>query len=120
VLYRLTQEALTNATRHADATRVDVRVGARANGDIEWSVEDDGIGLDSVENAPHRGNGLAGMRERVWAHGGEIEMEPSSRTSSRSGLRIRARFASVQLASPVAANAATLQSPLPLAGEEKS
>lgn len=91
-LYRLTQEALTNATRHADATRVEVRVGARADGDIEWCVEDDGIGLDSAEGAPHRGNGLAGMRERVWAHGGEIEMGPRSEDSTRAGLRIRAHF----------------------------
>ena len=73
-LYRLTQEALTNAARHADATHVAVHVAADASGDVEWCAEDDGIGLDSVESAAHRGNGLAGMRERVWAHGGEIEM----------------------------------------------
>ena len=112
-LYRLTQEALTNATRHADATRVEVHIGASANGGIQWSVEDDGIGLDSIESAPHRGNGLAGMRERVWAHGGEIEMEPKSAALPRSGLRIRARFST-----PPSDSAATpTQSPLPLAGE---
>jgi two-component system sensor histidine kinase UhpB len=93
VLYRLTQEALTNATRHADATRIDVRVGERSDGSIEWSVEDDGVGLDSAEAAPHRGNGLAGMRERVWAHGGTIEIEPSARGQARTGVRIRAHFA---------------------------
>jgi two-component system sensor histidine kinase UhpB len=94
VLYRLTQEALTNATRHADATRIDVRVVERPDGGIEWSVEDDGVGLDSVQAAPHRGNGLAGMRERVWAHGGTIEIEPSWQgRATRAGLRIRARFA---------------------------
>jgi two-component system sensor histidine kinase UhpB len=93
-LYRLTQEALTNAARHADATHVAVHVAADAGGDVEWSAEDDGIGLDSVESAAHRGNGLAGMRERVWAHGGEIEMSARSANSGeRAGLRIRARFA---------------------------
>jgi two-component system sensor histidine kinase UhpB len=92
-LYRLTQEALTNAARHADATRVRVHVRADANGDVEWSAEDDGIGLDSIESAAHRGNGLAGMRERVWAHGGEIEMSAQSAdAAARAGLRIRARF----------------------------
>ena len=117
-LYRLTQEALTNATRHADATRVDVRVGARANGDLEWTVEDDGIGLDSVEGAPHRGNGLAGMRERVWAHGGEIEMGPRSNTASRSGLRIRARFSSQVTSSPSQLSDNSLpEAALPRAGE---
>jgi two-component system sensor histidine kinase UhpB len=94
VLYRLTQEALTNATRHADATRIDVRVVEQPDGGIEWSVEDDGVGLDSVQAAPHRGNGLAGMRERVWAHGGTIEIEPLRQgQATRAGLRIRARFA---------------------------
>jgi two-component system sensor histidine kinase UhpB len=95
-IYRLTQEALTNATRHADAARVDVRVGARANGDIEWSVEDDGVGLDA--GALHRGNGLAGMRERVWAHGGEIEIGVRSENAERRGVRISARFAASESA----------------------
>jgi len=91
-LYRLTQEALTNAARHAGASRVAVRVDAARDGAIEWCVEDDGIGLDS-EEAAHRGHGLAGMRERVWAHGGEIEMEPlANGAAARAGLRIRARF----------------------------
>lgn len=93
VLYRLTQEALTNAARHADAGHIGVRVGARASGSVEWCVEDDGVGLDSTDQAPHRGNGLAGMRERVWAYGGEIEMGPSvSDAEHRSGFRLRAYF----------------------------
>jgi len=92
-IYRLTQEALTNAARHADATAVSVRVAVNADGDVEWCVEDDGIGLDSVESAPHRGNGLAGMRERVWAHGGEIEMgRRDAGALGRAGLRVKARF----------------------------
>ena len=88
VLYRLTQEALTNAARHAGASRVAVRVDADDDGAIGWCVEDDGVGLDSAD-AAHRGHGLAGMRERVWAHGGEIEMGPSA---GGAGLRIRGRF----------------------------
>ncbi|MET0231776.1 MAG: histidine kinase [Rhodanobacteraceae bacterium] len=109
-IYRLTQEALTNATRHADASRVDVRVGTRANGAIEWSVEDDGVGLDA--GALHRGNGLAGMRERVWAYGGEIEMGEGSEKAERRGVRITARFASTESATGVQSEAS-----LPLAGE---
>jgi len=92
-LYRLTQEALTNAARHAEATRVSVRVQADADGGIEWCVEDDGVGLDSAESAARRGSGLAGMRERVWAHGGDIEMEPrNTGGGAKAGLRVRARF----------------------------
>jgi len=92
-LYRLTQEALTNAARHADATRVAVRVTADASGALAWSVEDDGVGLDSADGALHRGHGLAGMRERVWAHGGEIEMSAlNADAAGRAGLRISVRF----------------------------
>jgi len=92
-LYRLTQEALTNAARHADATRVAVRVSADADGDLDWCVEDDGVGLDSADGALHRGHGLAGMRERVWAHGGEIETAAlAANPTGRAGLRISARF----------------------------
>jgi len=109
-IYRLTQEALTNATRHANATRVDVRVGLRANGDVEWSIEDDGVGLDA--GALHRGNGLAGMRERVWAHGGEIEIGARSEDAERRGVRISVRFASVETS-----RVAQPEAPLPLAGE---
>jgi two-component system sensor histidine kinase UhpB len=98
-IYRLTQEALTNATRHADAAHVDVRVGTRANGDIEWSVEDDGVGLDA--GALHRGNGLAGMRERVWAHGGEIEIGARADHAAGGGVRIVARFSAAQLSAAV-------------------
>jgi two-component system sensor histidine kinase UhpB len=91
-LFRLTQEALTNATRHAEATHVVVHVGTSAVGDVEWSVEDDGVGVDAIESASHRGSGLAGMRERVWAHGGEIEIGPRDAMAKRPGLRIAARF----------------------------
>jgi two-component system sensor histidine kinase UhpB len=91
-LFRLTQEALTNATRHAEATRVVVHVGTSDAGDVEWSVEDDGVGIDAIESASHRGSGLAGMRERVWAHGGEIEIVARDATAARPGLRIAARF----------------------------
>ncbi|HJT99148.1 MAG TPA: histidine kinase, partial [Rhodanobacteraceae bacterium] len=91
-LYRLTQEALTNAARHAHASEVRVRVVADESS-IEWSVEDDGVGIDSDESATRRGSGLAGMRERVWAHGGEIEMQPlRADGSARAGLIVRARF----------------------------
>ncbi|MET0229994.1 MAG: histidine kinase [Rhodanobacteraceae bacterium] len=110
-IYRLTQEALTNATRHADASRVEVRVGTRANGDIEWSVEDDGVGLDA--GALHRGNGLAGMRERVWAHGGEIDIGASSGDAAGRGMRIVARFS----AAHSSAVADEHEAVFPLAGE---
>lgn len=90
-LYRLTQEALTNAMRHAQATRVGIAIRIDG-GDVEWRCEDDGIGLDDVEHAAGRGYGLAGMRERVWAHGGELRIGPVRSQARRPGLRLLARF----------------------------
>jgi len=92
-LYRLTQEALTNAMRHAGATRVAIALRTTADGAIEWQCEDDGVGIDSGDGAAQRGNGLAGMRERVWAHAGELDIERALAGVQRPGLRLRARFA---------------------------
>lgn len=91
-LYRMTQEALTNAMRHANATRVDIRIG-RADGDVlEWMVEDDGTGIDASAAAMQRGNGLAGISERAWAHHGEITITPARDRDDRPGVRLHARF----------------------------
>jgi len=74
-LYRLVQEALTNTMKHAgpDASAV-VRL-RYADGEVGVDVEDDGIGGSSVDSP---GGGLAGMRERVHAFGGEVRSGPRS------------------------------------------
>ena len=83
-VYRISQEALTNVARHAGASRavLQVRVGTALQGDgqagdreLEWSVEDDGCGLAN-QSAWQRGNGLAGIQERVWAAGGDLQWGP--------------------------------------------
>lgn len=91
-LYRMTQEALTNTMRHAQATHVEVSIASDADSVVEWCVEDDGIGIDATA-AIHRGNGLAGISERVWAHHGEIEIGAVRSDAQRPGTRLRARFA---------------------------
>lgn len=91
-LYRLTQEALTNAMRHANAAHVGIEVIC-VDGNVEWRFEDDGIGIDSGEAAAQRGNGLAGMRERVWAHGGDLAIGRLDSDAAAKGLRLRASFA---------------------------
>jgi two-component system sensor histidine kinase UhpB len=91
-VYRLTQEALTNIARHAQATRVGIRLALHDDGRLEWSVCDDGNGLTDPGQAAYRGNGLVGMRERVWALHGEIDMFATHPHSSRPGLTIRARL----------------------------
>jgi signal transduction histidine kinase len=68
--YRIAQEALTNVIRHAAATTVWIRVTYGA-GDLRLRVEDDGRGVPVGEPAGG-GSGIAGMRERLAALGGEL------------------------------------------------
>jgi len=68
---------MTNAGRHAQARRIDVRVTREApagrRGDrVDISVADDGIGMDSTRG--REGFGLAGMRERLELLGGEFHL----------------------------------------------
>lgn len=77
VLYRVAQEALTNAARHAGATTVTVRLWCRDRR-LTLSVSDDGRGIDSAE-----GTGITGMRERARLVRGllEIVSEPGRGTA---------------------------------------
>jgi len=74
-VYRLVQECLTNASKHARATRIDVRVrlSAGKQARLDVYVEDDGVaGVGGRRITP--GLGLLGMRERVTALGGTLEL----------------------------------------------
>jgi signal transduction histidine kinase len=77
-IYRVVQEALTNVSRHAQASRAVIGVRER-NGVIEASVRDDGQGLPEAARLGPRGDGLeggfgmSGMRERAELVGGELE-----------------------------------------------
>jgi CheY-like chemotaxis protein len=77
-LYRVVQEALTNAARHASAKRVSVLLELRPE-HISLIVEDDGRGFDpeTVIGQPDPSGklGLLGMRERVTLLGGMLEIE---------------------------------------------
>ena len=88
-LYRIVQEALTNAAKHAGATRVVLRLQMReadprgpAPGEIALAIDDDGRPADPAIKS---GMGLLGMRERVAALGGRLsfEAEPGKGSSLR-------------------------------------
>ncbi|WP_084268095.1 sensor histidine kinase [Azohydromonas lata] len=72
-VYRVLQEALTNIAKHAHATRVSVALSAR-DGQLSLCVEDDGSGFVPEATPGHR-LGLRGMRERIAALGGRLELE---------------------------------------------
>jgi signal transduction histidine kinase len=69
VLLRCAQEIITNAVRHAGANRLDLRV-APSPGGITLQASDDGRGCEGVSP----GNGLRGMRERLAACGGQLDI----------------------------------------------
>ena len=81
-LYRIIQEALTNAVKHAGAQHV--AIAAREVGEaVDVTIADDGRGFDP--GAPRAGFGLTGMRERVELLGGELDV-----ASSDAGTRVTA------------------------------
>lgn len=87
-LYRIAQESLTNAAKHAGATRVVLHLSMRdaqplpgggSVSEIELTVDDDGR---AGEHAVKSGMGLLGMRERVAALGGRLTFEALPKRSS--------------------------------------
>jgi signal transduction histidine kinase len=75
VAYRVVQEALTNAMKHAAGSAVTVRL-AVGGGALEVEVRDAGAAAPSELAASGAGLGLTGMRERVEAVGGRLEAGP--------------------------------------------
>ena len=81
-IYRIVQEALTNVSRHAQATKAVVSISERERV-VRASVTDDGRGLPDAARLGPRGDGLeggfgtSGMRERAELVGGELELAPA-------------------------------------------
>jgi two-component system sensor histidine kinase UhpB len=73
--YRIVQEALTNVIRHAEESRVTVRIWA-TDDELSVQIEDQGRGFDpEAAMASPRSSGLAGMRERVLLLGGQLTVD---------------------------------------------
>lgn len=85
-LYRIAQEAITNAAKHAQARRVQLRLEAAATGLI-LTVEDDGA-ADGADPEPKTGLGLLGMQERVTSLGGTLRFERPPTGGARLVVRI--------------------------------
>lgn len=73
MVYRLMQEAITNVTKYAEARHVWLTLSS-ANGQVEVSVRDDGVGFDTATK-PSSAYGLLGMRYRVEAEGGTLTLQ---------------------------------------------
>lgn len=70
VIYRVAQESLTNAVRHAHATRVDLTLERTADGGVVLRVRDNGVGLS--DTPPAARHGILGMRERAMLIGAAL------------------------------------------------
>ena len=73
-LFRIVQEALGNATKHAAAKSISVRL-TRSDGVVSLTVSDDGVGLDRTRLASGGGLGLVMMRERASQLNGMFDFE---------------------------------------------
>lgn len=88
-IYRIVQEALTNVARHADATRVEVRLRQRP-GELLLEIRDDGRGITSEEVGDRFSFGLIGIRERADMVGGTVHFEGVSGRGTIVSVRIPA------------------------------
>jgi signal transduction histidine kinase len=105
-MYRIVQEALTNATKHGRAKRAVVEIHEDDN-DIHVSVRDDGSGFDLHEDTT--GFGLLGMRERVQLLSGALRIasapgEGTTVTASFPSQRLSAESPKTQSADPAEAH----------------
>jgi two-component system CheB/CheR fusion protein len=84
-LYRIAKEAIINARRHAEATRIQVRLG-RTNGTLELVIQDDGVGLpEDLDES--EGLGIRTMRYRTNLIGATLSFESGSDTNDGTTLR---------------------------------
>jgi two-component system sensor histidine kinase UhpB len=81
--YRIVQECLTNASKHAAASEVAVELVHTDSGSVQLRIADNGVGFEPGAVRP--GLGLLGIRERVAALGGHVELK----TSPGAGVALR-------------------------------
>lgn len=74
-LLRVAQEGITNAARHGQASKVRLRLNLSESGELKLEIEDDGRGCPAQLQI---GNGLRGMRERLDALGGTLDIGAAS------------------------------------------
>jgi hypothetical protein len=92
-LFRVAQECVTNVVKHAAASQVEIRLQA-VEGDVMLSVRDNGRGIPRERMEGSGRFGLLGMRDRVQALGGtlQIEAKEDSASGAGGGTEVRARI----------------------------
>ncbi|HVH35681.1 MAG TPA: ATP-binding protein, partial [Tahibacter sp.] len=79
LLFRVAQEALSNAVRHAAASHMRIAVSLRGTGQLRMDIADDGRGCDLAAalaaGRDGQGSGLGGMRDRVNLFDGRLNLQ---------------------------------------------
>jgi two-component system sensor histidine kinase UhpB len=83
-IYRIVQEAINNAVKHAQATNIDIKLSTTKTGALQLTIKDDGKGMNihDVDQTNHFG--LLGIRERVQGFKGSfnVDSEPSEKNGT--------------------------------------
>ena len=80
-IYRITQEAVNNICRHANATKVKMVVGVSETGDFSLTIEDNGGDFGQASGNKLEGRGLANMRARASLIDAEINWSPRTKAA---------------------------------------
>ncbi len=104
MVYRLVQEALNNISKHAQARQVWLRLGllpddacTQQPGPVQLLVRDDGVGFDA-QLQPRSAHGLLGMRYRVQAEQGSLQLSTAPGRGTRIDVRLPAQGATIEAA----------------------
>ena len=89
--YRIAQEAISNALKHAKPTHIDLELGTE-DGALRLSIADDGSGFDVTQSTTGRSLGLLGMRERAEQLGGTVRVQSWPRSGGQKGTRVDVRI----------------------------
>lgn len=89
-IYRIVQECINNAIKHAQASIIEVKLATTKTGALQLTIKDDGIGMDINEVDQTNHFGLLGMRERVQGFHGSfnVDSEPNSKNLDTKGTSI--------------------------------
>lgn len=81
-IYRIVQEAMNNAVKHAEASNIDIKLETTKTGALQLTIKDDGKGMDinDVDQTNHFG--LLGMRERVQGFKGSFNVDSDIKAKS--------------------------------------
>ena len=86
-IYRITQEVLTNITRHSDATEVEMKVESTDTSGFHISIRDNGRSFQP-DGAPQKGRGISNIRSRANLIHGDVAWKESSRGGNVFSLRV--------------------------------